>query len=107
VVLHAWSHLCVSNCQFSRRIQGEATLRGARHLPYARQRAPNLRRSDRLLCGFWSLFLSPARIRKVAISLEGYTPLTFVDKHAVAPADPSHVRWVSHCRGLVQLPVAA
>jgi hypothetical protein len=36
-------------------------------------------------------------------SLEGYTPLTFVDKHAVAPADLSHVRWVSHCRELVQL----
>jgi transposase InsO family protein len=40
-------------------------------------------------------------------SLEGYTPLTFVDKRAVAPADLSHVRWVSHCRELVQLPVAA
>jgi transposase InsO family protein len=40
-------------------------------------------------------------------SLEGYTPLTFADRHAVAPADLSHVRWVSHCRGLVQLPVAA
>jgi hypothetical protein len=24
-----------------------------------RQRAPNLRRSDLLLCGFWSLFLKP------------------------------------------------
>jgi hypothetical protein len=40
-------------------------------------------------------------------SLEGYTPLTFVDKHAVAPADLSYVRRVSHCRELVQLPVAA
>ena len=40
-------------------------------------------------------------------SLEGYTPLTFVDKHAVAPADLSDVRWVSHCWKLVQLPVAA
>jgi putative transposase len=40
-------------------------------------------------------------------SLDGYTPLTFVDKHAVAPADLRHVRWVSHCRELVQLPVAA
>jgi hypothetical protein len=40
-------------------------------------------------------------------SLEGYTPLTVVDKHAAAPADLSHVRWVSHCRELVQLPVAA
>ena len=38
---------------------------------------------------------------------DSYTPLTFVDKHAVAPADLSQVRWVSHCRELVQLPVAA
>jgi transposase InsO family protein len=43
----------------------------------ARQRAPNLRRSDRLLCGFWSLFLSPQRIRKVAIALRPSTLLTF------------------------------
>ena len=40
-------------------------------------------------------------------SLEGYTPPTFVDKRPVAPADLSHVRWVSHCGELVQLPVAA
>jgi hypothetical protein len=40
-------------------------------------------------------------------SLEGYTPLTFVDKHAVALADPSHVRSLplqgarpAACRGL-------
>src|SRR6202047_2500818 len=32
----------------------------------ARQRAPNLTLSDRRLCGFGSLFLSPGRIRKVA-----------------------------------------
>src|SRR6185295_10799943 len=43
----------------------------------ARQRAPNLRRSDRMLCGFWSLFLSTARIRKVAIALRPSTLLTF------------------------------
>jgi transposase InsO family protein len=40
-------------------------------------------------------------------SLEGYTPLTFADRHPAAPADLSDVRWVSHCRDLVQLPVAA
>ena len=39
-------------------------------------------------------------------SLEGYTPLTVVDKQPVAPADLNRVRWVSHCRELVQLPVA-
>src|SRR5262245_55865726 len=43
----------------------------------ARRRAPNLTRSDRLLCGFWSLFLGPERIRKVAIALRPSTLLTF------------------------------
>jgi hypothetical protein len=40
-------------------------------------------------------------------SLAGHTPLTFVSEHTVTSADLSHVRWVSHCRDLVQLPVAA
>jgi transposase InsO family protein len=40
-------------------------------------------------------------------SLSGDTPLTFAGEHAVVPADLNHVRWVSHCRDLVQLPVAA
>jgi transposase InsO family protein len=40
-------------------------------------------------------------------SLEGHTPLTFAGGHTVGPADLHHVRWVSHCRDLVQLPVAA
>ena len=40
-------------------------------------------------------------------SLDGRTPLTVVGDHAVATADLNHVRWVSHCRGLVQLPAAA
>src|SRR2546425_6330389 len=43
----------------------------------ARQRAPNLTLSDRLLCGFESLFLSPGRIRKVAIGLRPSTLLAF------------------------------
>jgi hypothetical protein len=43
----------------------------------ARRRAPNLTRSDRLLCGFGSLFLSPGRIRKVAIALRPSTLLAF------------------------------
>ncbi len=43
----------------------------------ARQRAPNLRVGDRLLCGFGSLFLSPGRIRKVAIGVRPSTLLTF------------------------------
>src|SRR3954467_3352617 len=40
-------------------------------------------------------------------SLEGRTPLTFADGNRVAPADLNQVRWVSHCRDLVELPVAA
>ena len=35
----------------------------------ARQRARNLTLSDRLFCGVGSLFLSPGRIRKVAIAV--------------------------------------
>jgi putative transposase len=40
-------------------------------------------------------------------SLEGQTPLTFAGGHTVARAELNNVRWVSHCRNLVQLPVAA
>ena len=43
----------------------------------SRQRAPNLRVGDRLLCGFGALFLRPGRIRKVAIGLRPSTLLTF------------------------------
>ena len=42
-----------------------------------RQRAPNLTRSDRLLCGFWSLFLHPRRIRNVALAVRPSTLLAF------------------------------
>ena len=40
-------------------------------------------------------------------SLDGHTPLTFAGGHTMAPANLNHVRWVSHCRDLVQLPTAA
>src|SRR5258708_5243591 len=40
-------------------------------------------------------------------SLEGHTPLIFSCGHPVTGAELNHVRWVSHCRELVQLPVAA
>jgi putative transposase len=42
-----------------------------------RRRAPSLTTSERLLCGFWSLFLSPGRIRKIAIALRPSTLLAF------------------------------
>ena len=40
-------------------------------------------------------------------SLKGHTPSTFAGGHMVARAELNNVRWVSHCRDLVQLPVAA
>ena len=40
-------------------------------------------------------------------SLGGHTPLAVDGGDAVIPADLNHVRWVSHCRNLVQLPIAA
>ena len=40
-------------------------------------------------------------------SLESHTPLTFAGRHTMSPADLSQARWVSLCRNLVQLPVAA
>src|SRR3954469_22724599 len=42
-----------------------------------RRWAPRLTRSDRLLCGLGTLFLSPGRIRKVAIALRPSTLLAF------------------------------
>ena len=59
-------------------------MRGARHLSYADPHLRNLvlallhlTASARLLCGFWSIFLSPGRIRKVAIALRPSTLLAF------------------------------
>ena len=43
----------------------------------ARKRALNLRLSDRLLCGFGSLFLRPGRLRRVAIAVRPLTLLAF------------------------------
>jgi hypothetical protein len=40
-------------------------------------------------------------------SLEGHTPLTFASEHTVARAELNNMRWVSHCRDLVQLLLAA
>jgi len=44
---------------------------------------------------------------RVHASLEGYTPLTFTSGQRPVPAQLNQVRWISHCGGLVQLPVAA
>jgi putative transposase len=42
-----------------------------------RRRSPSLLLRDRLLCGFGALFLSPDRLRKVAIVLRPSTLLAF------------------------------
>ena len=38
-------------------------------------------------------------------SLEGHAPLAFAGGHRAVAANLNQVRWVSHCRDLVQLPV--
>ena len=43
----------------------------------SRQRAPSLTLTDRLLCGFGSLFLSPGRIRTLAVALRPSTLMAF------------------------------
>ena len=55
----------------------------------ARQRAPNLAVSDRLICALGSLFLSPGRIRKVAIGVRPSTLLAF--HQALVPQVPPTV----------------
>ena len=53
-----------------------------------RQRAPHLTASDRLLFGFGSLFLSPERIRKVAIGVR------LCSRRARSPARDRTITWV-------------
>ena len=63
----------------------------------------NVRDLERKLADFQAYY-NAARSHA---SLEGHTPLTFAGGHTVARAELNNVRWVSHCRDLVQLPVAA
>ena len=44
---------------------------------------------------------------RIHASLAGNTPLGVAVANTVARADLNDVRWASHCRGLVQLPMAA
>jgi hypothetical protein len=46
-------------------------------LTRSRRRAPNLSNADRFLMGFWSLFLRPGRIAKVAVSIQPSTLFKF------------------------------
>jgi len=63
----------------------------------------NARDLERKLADF-QVYYNAARSHA---SLEGHTPLTFAGGRTVARAELNNVRWVSHCRDLVQLPVAA
>ena len=63
----------------------------------------NTRDLERKLADF-QVYYNAARSHT---SLDGHTPLGFACKHTLAPAELDNVRWVSHCRDLVQLPVAA
>jgi len=63
----------------------------------------NARDLERKLAEFQSYY-NAARSHA---ALDGRTPLTFADNRREALADPRKVRWVSYCRGLVQLPIAA
>ena len=71
-------------------------------------RIPNSLAESRIettLRGAWRL-ASDNEVRSHA-SLKGHTPSTFAGGHMVGRAELNNVRWVSHCRDLVQLPVAA
>ena len=63
----------------------------------------NARDLERTLADFQA---SDNEVRSHA-SLRGHTTSTFAGGHMVARAELNNVRWVSHCRDLVQLPVAA
>ena len=63
----------------------------------------NARDPERKLADFQAYY---NEVRSHA-SLKGHTPSTFAGCHMVASAELNNVRWVSHCRDLVQLPVAA
>ncbi|MGB5535392.1 MAG: hypothetical protein WBN08_05790 [Thiogranum sp.] len=45
----------------------------------SRRRAPNLTPVDRMLLGYWTLFLSPHHIRRAAVILKPSTLLSFHD----------------------------
>jgi hypothetical protein len=70
----------------------------------SRQRAPNLRNSDRLVAGLCALLIRPARLIRSA--LEGRTPQPGIDG-LLSPVSLRAYRWQKHCRGLYQTPIAA
>ena len=63
----------------------------------------NARDLERKLADFVAYYNSA----RVHTGLDGHTPSGFASGHPGARAEPNKVRWISHCRGLVQLPMAA
>ena len=63
----------------------------------------NSRDLERKLADFQAYY----NTARVHASLEGHTPMVIAGGHAVARAELTNVRWISHCRDLVQLPTAA
>ena len=63
----------------------------------------NTRDLARKLSGFQIYY----NIERVHASLDGKPPLGVTDRKTAKHAKLDDLRWASHCRGLVQLPVAA
>ena len=63
----------------------------------------NARDLQRKLADFTAYYNSA----RVHAGLNGHTPSGFARGHPGARAQLNKVRWISHCRGLVQLPIAA
>jgi hypothetical protein len=66
-----------------------------------------------VLRSYWVLVVADQFTRRLAGfgaqcgDVTGNTPLTFDTGRSAVPVDLHRVRWVSHCRDLVQLPIAA
>ena len=63
----------------------------------------NIRDLARKLCDFQVYY----NVERVHASLDGDTPLGVTDRKTEKHAKLDDLRWASHCRGLVQLPVTA
>jgi len=62
----------------------------------SRRRAPNLTAIDRLLLGFWSLFLSPHHIQRAAVILK---PTTLFKFHDILQKRKYRLLYTAHSKG--------
>ena len=62
----------------------------------SRQRAPNLTPVDRMLLGFWSLFLSPHNVQRAAVILRPSTLLKF---HDIIKKRKYRLLYIAHRKG--------